>query len=98
MAGEDPGITGMLSKSAEINGIASQLVDTGDQPLPANIYTYNQPEPRNTSVGEQEPRDGRFGNLCCRFGLHISHYTHNFHLHDGLVYSNELRLDTLIAR
>src|ERR1700680_229876 len=40
MVGEDPGITAMLSKGAEIDAIAGQLVDTGDQPLPANIQTY----------------------------------------------------------
>ena len=71
MVRENPGIARMLSKRADINGIAGQLFGACYQPLPANIQTNDQPEPGHTGVGEQEPRDGRFGNVRGSTGLHV---------------------------
>ena len=73
----------MLSKRAKVNGVAGQLVNASYQPLPTYIDSNDQPEPRHTSVGEQEPRDGRFGNLRGSLGLHVFHNTHDFFLYEG---------------
>src|SRR5204863_4550145 len=83
MARDNPGIAHMLSKRAHVYRVAGQLVNARYQPLPTYIDAHDQPEPRHTCVGEHEPRDGRFGNLCGSPGLHVFHNTHDCYLCEG---------------